>query len=75
MRWLRDAAYLSAVTATAPVWAWRMHRTGKHRTDWRARFPQDGEVVNLMMGKSMNELVRSLDELESSLRAWVANNR
>ena len=38
MRRLRDAAYLAAVTATAPVWAWRLHRTGKMRTDWKARF-------------------------------------
>jgi 3-deoxy-D-manno-octulosonic-acid transferase len=38
MRWLRDCAYLTAVSATAPIWAWRMHRTGKLRTDWNARF-------------------------------------
>jgi 3-deoxy-D-manno-octulosonic-acid transferase len=38
MRVLRDAAYLTAVTAAAPVWAWRMHRAGKLRTDWGARF-------------------------------------
>jgi 3-deoxy-D-manno-octulosonic-acid transferase len=38
MRLLRDAAYLAAAAATAPVWAWRMHRTGKLRTDWNARF-------------------------------------
>ncbi len=40
MRWLRDAMYLTAATATAPVWAWRMHRTGKLRTDWKSRFGQ-----------------------------------
>lgn len=44
MRWLRDAMYLSAATATAPVWAWRMHRTGKLRTDWKSRFGQ-GEAL------------------------------
>jgi 3-deoxy-D-manno-octulosonic-acid transferase len=44
MRWLRDAMYLSAATATAPVWAWRMHRTGKLRTDWKSRFGQ-GETL------------------------------
>ncbi len=38
MRFLTDAAYLSAALATAPVWAWRMHRAGKLRTDWPARF-------------------------------------
>lgn len=31
-------AYASAAVATSPVWAWRMHRTGKLRTDWQARF-------------------------------------
>ena len=35
---LRDAAYLAAAAATAPVWAWRMHRAGKLRTDWQGRF-------------------------------------
>lgn len=40
MRWIRDAAYLAAVTATSPVWAWRMKRTGKLNTDWRGRFGQ-----------------------------------
>lgn len=43
-------------------------------TDWRARFPAPNEVVNLMMQCSMNELVRSLEELESSLRNWLAAN-
>jgi 3-deoxy-D-manno-octulosonic-acid transferase len=38
MRWLRDAAYASFAAASSPVWAWRMHRSGKLRTDWRARF-------------------------------------
>lgn len=38
MGWFRDAAYLAAVTVSAPVWATRMARSGKHRTDWRARF-------------------------------------
>ncbi len=40
MRHVRDAAYLAAAAATAPLWAWRMHRTGKLRTDWPARFGQ-----------------------------------
>ena len=38
MRRLRDAAYMFAMTVTAPIWAWRMHRAGKLRTDWGARF-------------------------------------
>jgi 3-deoxy-D-manno-octulosonic-acid transferase len=44
MRWIRDAAYLAAVAATSPVWAWRMKRTGKLNTDWRARFGQGGPL-------------------------------
>ena len=44
MRRLRDAAYLAAVAATAPVWAWRMKRTGKLRTDWAARFGHGDEL-------------------------------
>ena len=38
MRRLRDVAYIFAMTVTAPIWAWRMHRAGKLRTDWAARF-------------------------------------
>ena len=40
-------------------------------TDWRMRFAH--EVVNLMMECSMNEMVRSLDELESTLDAWQSH--
>ena len=36
-------------------------------TDWRRRFPN--EVVNLMMECSLDEVVRSLDELRESLVA------
>ncbi|MDZ4832057.1 MAG: glycosyltransferase N-terminal domain-containing protein [Phycisphaerae bacterium] len=40
--WLKraalDIAYGSAAIATSPYWVWRMHRTGKLRTDWSARF-------------------------------------
>jgi nucleoside 2-deoxyribosyltransferase len=39
-------------------------------TDWRARFPNENEVVNLMMQCSINKLVRSLDELDVALREW-----
>ena len=39
-------------------------------TDWRARFPNSNEVVNLMMQCSINKLVRSLDELDVALREW-----
>lgn len=47
---MRDAAYLAAVAATAPVWAWRMQRTGKLRTDWRARFGH-GDALPPARGK------------------------
>lgn len=57
--------------------AWEMGYAfahGKHiiglYTDWRARFPEPNEVVNLMMQCSMNQLVRSLDELRSALVDW-----
>ncbi len=40
-------------------------------TDWRARFPNSTEVVNLMMQCSINKLVRSLDELDVTLREWL----
>lgn len=40
-------------------------------TDWRARFPNTTEVVNLMMQCSMDRLVRSLDELDAALRDWL----
>jgi nucleoside 2-deoxyribosyltransferase len=40
-------------------------------TDWRMRFAH--EVVNLMMECSINEMVRSLDELESALDAWQSH--
>jgi nucleoside 2-deoxyribosyltransferase len=47
---------------------------GKHiiglYTDWRARFPAPDEVVNLMMQCSMDQLVRSLDELRDALVEW-----
>ena len=50
MRWIRDAAYLAAATATSPFWAWRMKRTGKLDTDWRARFGQ-GEALPAPRGR------------------------
>jgi len=33
-----DCAYLAAAIVTAPYWLWRLGRTGRLRTDWRARF-------------------------------------
>lgn len=59
--------------------AWEMgyaFATGKYIiglfTDWRARFPNSNEVVNLMMQCSMDVLVRSLDDLGTALDAWLA---
>ncbi|MFM7900221.1 MAG: nucleoside 2-deoxyribosyltransferase, partial [Actinomycetota bacterium] len=42
-------------------------------TDWRARFPAENEVVNLMMQCSLDVLVRSLDEMDAALIAWKAS--
>mgnify|MGYP003838742097 FL=1 len=57
--------------------AWEMGYAYAHNkfiiglfTDWRARFPNGNEVVNLMMQCSINKLVRSLDELDVALREW-----
>ncbi len=38
MSLLRDLAYTVAAIGSSPVWACKMLRTGKHRTDWRGRF-------------------------------------
>ena len=58
--------------------AWEMGYAFAHgkfiiglHTDWRARFPNANEVVNLMMQCSMDRLVRSLEELETELVAWL----
>ena len=40
-------------------------------TDWRARFPNANEVVNLMMQCSVDRLVRSIEDLETELRDWL----
>jgi 3-deoxy-D-manno-octulosonic-acid transferase len=62
MRWLRNAAYLTAAAATSPIWSWRMHRTGKLRTDWAARFgrgealPRTGRARILIYAVSVGEV-------------------
>ena len=38
MPFLRDLIYLLAALITAPIWLYRMGRTGKIRTDWKGRF-------------------------------------
>jgi nucleoside 2-deoxyribosyltransferase len=40
-------------------------------TDWRRRF--DDEVVNLMIERSCDAMVRSLDELTRHLAGWEAS--
>ncbi len=39
-----DLAYLIGAVAASPVWVPRMIRTGKHRTDWPARFGQGEDL-------------------------------
>lgn len=43
-------------------------------TDWRGRFPGATQVVNLMLQCSLDKLVRSLDELDQSLRDWLTES-
>lgn len=57
--------------------AWELgyaYAAGKHliglHTDWRNRF--DHEVVNLMLECSLDQLVRSLDELQAALIEFAA---
>lgn len=38
MPWVVDLIYLVAALISAPVWLFRLFRTGKIRTDWAARF-------------------------------------
>ncbi|MFA9477499.1 3-deoxy-D-manno-octulosonic acid transferase [Phycisphaerales bacterium AB-hyl4] len=40
-----DITYAAAALATSPVWAYRMWRTGKWRTDWGGRFGRGEPVV------------------------------
>lgn len=41
----RDIVYAGALAAASPVWAWRLARTGKWRTDWRGRFGRGDAVA------------------------------
>jgi len=63
MRWLVDAVYLLVALLTLPVWLTRMIRTGKIKTDWRARFgrtrplpPTAGRPRLLLHAVSVGEL-------------------
>lgn len=67
--------------ATDDGTAWEMgyaYAKGKYTiglfTDWRSRFPNSNEVVNLMMQCSADKIVRSLDELAVALGEWLATN-
>ena len=40
-------------------------------TDWRARFPAENENVNLMIECSLDEFVRSDDELKAALERFL----
>lgn len=75
----RDLAYLLAGLASAPLWGWRLWRTGKWRTDWGARFGRIPPLppaprTLLLHGVSLGEinatrsLVRALRELDPGLR-------
>ena len=69
-----DLCYAIAAIATSPVWLVRMHRTGKLRTDWAARFgrgesrPRTARPRILLHAVSVGEvnairlLVRALDQ-------------
>jgi nucleoside 2-deoxyribosyltransferase len=41
-------------------------------SDWRGRFHNPNEVVNLMIQCSLNELVGTTDALQRSLDAWLS---
>jgi len=57
----RDIVYGAAALLSSPVWAWRMTRTGKWRTDWAQRFgrsepgPADGRKTLLIHAVSVGE--------------------
>ena len=75
MGWKLDVAYACGLAATLPLWATRLIRTGKWRTDWRGRFGAvpagagpDGRPAILIHAVSVGEvnaaepLVRRLAE-------------
>ncbi|MBI1337972.1 MAG: 3-deoxy-D-manno-octulosonic acid transferase [Phycisphaera sp.] len=54
MAWVYDIAYAGAAIVLSPVLAYRMVRSGKHRTDWPARF---GRVDPALPTKSRKRLL------------------
>ncbi|MCE9589867.1 MAG: hypothetical protein K8S99_05025 [Planctomycetes bacterium] len=73
MSLLYDIAYAIAAVASAPLWGWRLWRTGKWRTDWASRLgrcslPSDDRPTVLIHAVSVGEvnacrlLVRRISE-------------
>jgi 3-deoxy-D-manno-octulosonic-acid transferase len=72
-----DILYITAAAVSSPVWGFRLWRTGKWRTDWRARFghlptlPATDRKTILIHAVSVGEvnavrtLVTMLEELSS----------
>lgn len=54
---LLDLAYLAGALATAPVWIWRMSRTGKLRTDWAGRL---GRIETLQPSRGRRVLLHAV---------------
>ncbi len=79
-----DAVYATAALVSAPVWGWRLLRTGKWRTDWpgrlgRCRLSPEDRPTLLLHGVSVGEvnaarrLVEKLEgDLGSDLRIVVS---
>ncbi len=66
---VRDLAYAVAGVVSAPVWATRMVRTGKHRTDWPGRFGR-GQAVD---GQGQRLLIHAVSVGEvNAIRGLVA---
>lgn len=78
-----DIAYAAAALVTAPVWGYRLWRTGKYRTDWPARFGRcavqpDARPTVLIHGVSVGEVnaarelvKRLVDRYGKSLRIVI----
>lgn len=52
MSLLYDAAYAVGALVSSPVWAWRLWRTGKWRTDWAGRFGY-GRTLDPWSGRTL----------------------
>lgn len=83
MNRIRDLVYLLVALVGSPILAWRWGRSGKWRTDWRARFGRTpvlerGPRTILLHGVSLGEinatrsLVEALEEADQSLRIVIS---